>query len=265
MYQKLCSNLIKGVAVATTLFALNATAAVIKTDIVMIVDESGSMGGVQANLRNNIGLFASILSAGGVDANYALVGYGSSADSFRMLTDFTDSSGFSSAATNLVASGSDEDAFDAIAYALNSYAPEVSSFSFRGDAVKNLIIFTDEPDRNGVLGFGDADALLTANNALFNAVLSGTDTINSIGPLATNHGGNVFDLDALNSSDQQVVEDFVTAFANVKLQETLDFCDLNPTDPACLGSKPVSAPSTLAMFGLSLLGCTVLRRRVKAS
>ena len=112
------------------------------------------------------------------------------------------------------------------------------------------------------MSFADADALLTANNALFNAVLSGFGTEASIGPLATNHGGGVFDLDALNSSDVVVVENFVTAFANSKLQETLTFCDLNPNDPACIGvPNPVPAPATLALFGLSIIGCAALRKK----
>ena len=44
--------------------------AVIYSDIVMMVDESGSMGTVQANLRNNISTFASILQAGGLDVRF---------------------------------------------------------------------------------------------------------------------------------------------------------------------------------------------------
>jgi hypothetical protein len=41
----------------------------------------------------------------------------------------------------------------------------------------------------------------------------------------------VFDLNALNSSNQAVVESFVTAFASAKLNETIDFCTANPTAP----------------------------------
>lgn len=247
-------------------FAFNTHAAVIKTDIVMIVDESGSMSAEQTNLRNNIGLFASILSAGGIDARYALMGYGASSviNRIRTLTDFTDPAGFATAALDLEATGGDEDAFDAVAYALNSYASEASSFSYRPDAVKNLIIFTDEPDRNGVHDFAFADNLLTVNNALFNAVLSGTSTIASIGPLATGHGGGVFSLADLGSSNTQVVTDFVTAFANTKLQETIDFCVANPKDPACINvdpkpTNPVPAPPALALFALGLVG--LLRKR----
>lgn len=53
--------------VAAALVALgiaSGASADIRTDIVFVVDETGSMGTEQVNLRNNIGTFASILSAG---------------------------------------------------------------------------------------------------------------------------------------------------------------------------------------------------------
>jgi hypothetical protein len=243
------SYLTLGLFLATLSYQANA--GIIKTDIVMIVDESGSMGDVQANLRDNIGLFASILSAGAIDARYALVGYGSSNDNIRTLVDFTSAAGFATAASSLVASGGSEPAFDAIAYALNSFAGEASSLSYRNDAIKNLIIYTDEPDNSGVLTFAEADALLDANNALFNAVLRFPNTISSIGPLAALHDGLVFDLNGLNTNDQTIVEDFVTDFANAKLKETRDFCDENPNDPACVNIVP--EPASLFFLGLGLL------------
>jgi hypothetical protein len=183
----------------------------------------------------------------------------------------------------LVAAGSREPAFDATAYALNSFANEVSSFSFRGDAVKNLIIFTDEPHNRGTVSFSEIDQLLTDNNALFNAVLSGSDTEASIGPLATGHGGAVFDLNGLNvnttsgtqaqiDSNKLIVSDFVTQFANAKLQETIDFCVANPTDPACINvnpdptpdpTNPVPVPPMAAIFALGLAG--LLRKRVSVT
>jgi hypothetical protein len=255
MYQKLKTVVAKTLAVTALAFTLNANAAPIKTDIVFIVDESGSMGNVQANLRTNIGLFASILSNGGnVDANYALVGYGRSGDVIRTLTDFTTAASFATAAGDLVASGGQEPAFDAISYALNSFPGEASSFSYRGDAIKNLIILTDEPDNSGTTPFAFVDALLGSNNALFNAVLQGSNTISSIGPLATNHGGNIFNLALFGSSNTQVVTDFVTDFANVKLQETLTFCEQNPNDPACTSSQAVPVPPMAALLGFVVAG-----------
>lgn len=267
---------IKKLAAATALavvasgFGVAANAAIIKTDIVMIVDESGSMGTVQTNLRNNIGLFASILSAGGVDAQYGLVGYGNSSVVPRMLTNLTTPTLFATAAQGLQINGSTEPGYTATAFALNALESQTSLFNFRGDAIKNFILFTDEPSNGDTTARGTVggsavtlttvDGLLTNANALFNAVLSGTSTINSYSSLATNHSGAVFALSGLNTTDQSVVQNFVTTFANAKLQETLDFCDLNPNDPACQGGT-VPEPASLGLLGLGLFGLAAIRRR----
>lgn len=93
------------IGLAVTLGMASASHAAIITDIVMLVDESGSMGNVQTNLRNNIGSFASILSAGGIDARYGLVGYGNSGVRPRMLTDLTSPAAFATAAQGLLING----------------------------------------------------------------------------------------------------------------------------------------------------------------
>jgi hypothetical protein len=266
-------QLFSSAAMAAALIGFGSPAqSAIMTDIIMIVDESGSMGSVQTNLRNNIGLFASILSAGGIDARYGLVGYGNNQVVPRMLTDLTNPASFATAAQGLQINGATEPAFTASAFALNALDNQSSLFSFRPNAVKNIIIFTDEPSNGdtaarGTVGglavsFAIVDQLLTDNQALYNAVLRGATTITSIGPLATAHNGQVFDLNGLNTNNQQVVEDFVTAFATAKLQETIDFCRDNPNAPGCRPDNgQVPEPSILALFGLGLLGLQLVRRR----
>lgn len=251
--------------------ASQANAAII-SDIIMLVDESGSMGNVQVNLRNNIGTFASILAAGGVDARFGLVGYGNSSVRPRMLTDLTSAANFATAAQGLQINGGTEPGYSAVAFALNAIDNQSSLFSFRANSVKNIIIFTDEPSNGDNCNPGcqtggnsttqaDADALLTQNNALFNAVLRGASTIASYDDLYLNHGGNLYDLNGLNTTNQTVIANFVDAFARSKLQEIVDFCTLNPNDPACQGGGTVPEPGTLALLGVALLGLRAVRRK----
>jgi hypothetical protein len=254
------------------LFTTHTQAAPILTDIVFIVDESGSMGGVQANLRNNIGLFASILEGTGqVSARYGLVGYGDSQVRPRMITNFTDPTTFATAAQGLRTNGGTEPGRTATAFALNALDGQSSVFSYRSNAVKNLIIVTDEPSNGDVSFYGTVggsavsesilDGLLTSNNALYNGILTSYSD-SSYRSLIENHDGSVFNLSEFGSNDPQEVQDFVTAFANTKLQETLDFCQLNPNDPAC-NPTSVSEPSSFALLALSLAGLAGIRLRKK--
>ncbi|AOY87483.1 hypothetical protein BKP64_04420 [Marinobacter salinus] len=246
----------------------------ILSDIVFVVDESGSMGNVQANLRTNIGLFASILTGTGqVDAQYGLVGYGNGSVVPRQITDFTNAAGFATAANGLVASGGTEPGYTATAFALNELDGQTDLFSFRSNAVKNIIILTDEPSNGDITSFGTVggsavsesilDGILTSNNALYNGVLRGSSTIASYDDLIANHSGSIFDLNQFNTTDQTIVQNFVTDFANKKLQETLDFCDLNPNDPACQPTQ-VPEPGSLGLLGLALGGLAFRLRRSKS-
>ena len=230
-----------------------AQAGIVKTDIVMIVDESGSMSNVHSNLGNSIGLFASILQAGGLDAQFALVGYGFAGDNIRLLTDFVDATTFAGFTGDLYSIGSNEPAYDATAYALDGLTAESAGLSYRADAVKNLILFADEASNSDTeYDANSLDGLLQQSSALFNVVLGGT--FSDLLTLAANNGGHGFDLNELNTSDTNALTAFVTNFAQVKLQETLDYCVANPNDPACVGggADPVPAPWGLGFMVMAL-------------
>ena len=112
-----------------------------------------------------------------------------------------------------------------------------------------LMRYADEASNSD--NYFDADSLhgvLKDNSALFNVVLGGE--FGELIDLALNNGGNSFDLNELNTTVQSEIDDFVTNFAEVKLQETVDFCAENPDHPACTDSEPVPAPAGIALLSL---------------
>ncbi|WP_175439589.1 vWA domain-containing protein [Alteromonas lipolytica] len=233
-------------------FTASVNASIIKTDIVMLVDESGSMEAVHNNLIDSIGTFAGLLQSGGLDARFALIGFGFAGDKLRLLSPLIELADFSAPLGLLEAWGSTEKIYDATAFALEAHPDETEELDYRDDAVKNLIVFADESSNNDVhFDAADIDGLLKQNSALFNVVLGGNFA--ELETLAKNNGGNSFDLNLLNSPDAGVVADFVADFAAVKIQETIDFCDENPGHPACSGGQPVPAPAGILLFSLGLL------------
>ena len=259
--KKACTTLLSMVMLSISLLAITAPvqAAIIKTDIVMLVDETGSMGTIHENLRNSVGQFASILAEGGLDARFALVGFGRAGDTLRLLTPLVEVADFVAAAMNLYSQGRDERIYDATAFALEAYMDEKEELDYRDDAVKNLILFSDGSSNGNdeYMTADSVDTLLKANNALFNAVLGGN--YSELQELANDNGGQVFNLDRLDTSDETQITEFTVEFAETKLQETLDFCQENPDNPACSDSEPVPAPTGIYLF---LLGLLVASRRL---
>lgn len=246
------ANILASLWLGFMMVSAPATAAVIKTDIVMIVDESGSMGDVHSSIGYGISAFADHLEAGGLDVQFALIGYGFAGDSIRLISDFVDATAFSAAMSNLYTLGADEPAYDATAYALDALESESPELSYRDDAVKNLILFADEASNGDRYYNADSlDTLLQQSSALFNVVLGGDyqDLIS----LALNNGGQMFDLNLLDTTDEDQIDEFVEYFAEVKLAETLEYCEEHPEDPACVESEPVPSPTGPVLLGVGIL------------
>jgi len=167
--------------------AMPAQATPIKTDIVTVVDESGSMGGEHAWLPGMISdLDAALAAAAGADpfsARYGLTGYGDGsggdprqhkmdasgtifAPGRDVPTEFSTAADYgTTASTTLVTSGGTEDGYEALDYALG--------YTYRSGAVKNLILVTDE-DRDSAGGPSKStiESALAGSNALLNAVVN---------------------------------------------------------------------------------------------
>ncbi len=141
-------------------------------DIVFVIDESGSMGGEQAWIRNMVLDLDVALEAEGIGANrYGLVGYGGSDSRLRghsysvggellgTAAEFVD------AANSLVTTGGTEDGYDGLNFGLN--------YPFREGAAVNFILVTDE-DRDVVDSSLNFSSILNGFNtqeALLNAVV----------------------------------------------------------------------------------------------
>ena len=171
-----------------TVGATSATAASLSSDVVVIVDESGSMSLEQAWLGTIIPqLDTAMQSQGLVDNRFGLVGFGSSSETLgRSLpvggANFGNSAQFATATNSLRLNGWFEDGYSAIDFALSNY-------TFRAGAAVNFILVTDEDRDNGnsSLNFNNMLARLKRNprdnkdDILLNAVVNANFVNNSLG------------------------------------------------------------------------------------
>lgn len=174
-----CTKIV--VALAVMLLASTAFAAS-TADIIILVDESGSMSGEHAWISGMVSSLETALVAGGVEDNrYGVVGFGNinhdtaggnSQDPHTHLLDGA-AWGVASDITAKMTPGFDlyggyEDGWDAIEFALANYG-------FRSDAAVNLILITDE-DREAKWATATTNAqmetLLAKYGALLNVVVN---------------------------------------------------------------------------------------------
>lgn len=267
--------------------AQDASAAAI--DVMVVVDESGSMSGEHAWLPGMISSLDTALSSLGITGNYGLVGFGQGSGSGapRVVNNFTTAAAFGTAASGLLTNGSFEDGYDGIDFGFSNL-----TFGTNGATATNVILVTDEDRdiRNGALTLASTLALLTNNNALLNAVVQNpytsdnntsgvlgvdssgaayvadgsggftTDTGGTVGNgagntetdyanLALTNGGATWNLDLLRVGGA-TADSFTAAFVAIKVQEIQE-------------QIPVPAPGMLIIFGLGVAGLA-MRRRVVA-
>jgi hypothetical protein len=169
-------------------------------DIIVVVDESASMGFAQ---QFSIGLMADLdaaLSAAGIGASaaggnqFGLVGYASSNPAPRAIPLgaagelFGTSTEYATAAASLLVDGFEEDGYEAIHFALDTY-------SFRENSARFVILVTNEDRdiRDASLTYDNTLARLNAQNVVLEGILS-ADFLDSQGSsaLALNAQSNAY-------------------------------------------------------------------------
>jgi hypothetical protein len=144
-------------------------------DIVVLMDESGSMAGEQNWIPGTIGTLDTGLNTAGLTGNrYGLVGFGASAApapsrvrSFPVGGgEFGTPAQFATAGAGLQVTGATEDGYAAIAAA--------NSYSFASGVARNFILVTDEDrdNTNAALTFASVLQSLTSTKTLLNAVVN---------------------------------------------------------------------------------------------
>lgn len=194
-------NLSHSVAAVAALLATSAavTAADQYADVVVVMDESGSMATEQGWIADMIpalesGLLSKGVGSGATPNRYALIGFGSFiGESGRVVSGFTDAASAVTASGSFVTSGDTEDGYQGISYALNNLA-------YRGGAKVNVILITDE-DRdivNGALSAASIESALERRSALLNVVIN--NPFSAPGPVSAigvDADGNAYVADGL--------------------------------------------------------------------
>jgi hypothetical protein len=158
------------------LMLLAATVSATSADVILLVDESGSMAGEHAWIPGMVAsLEADLLSIGVTNNRYGVVGFGASAHGSGQgphthLLSGADWGVAADITANMnppfVNSGGLEDGWAAIDFAIANYA-------FRPQASVNFILITDEDrDTWKTLSYAEVARLLDSNNVLLNAVVN---------------------------------------------------------------------------------------------
>lgn len=179
MKRSFCRTLLAGAfaaGIGSAPLTVTANQAPLAADIIVVIDESGSMSGEQRWIGEMIPLLDANLQQYGIGSEsqanlYGLVGYGNRSVVPRTLLVDGEMLGsvnaFGAASNRLITSGGTEDGWRAIDYALTEYPR-------RNGAAVNIILATDEDrdNTNSAITYESVRTLLADNRALLNAVVN---------------------------------------------------------------------------------------------
>lgn len=179
MKRNFCRTLLAGAfAAGMSSFPLTSSAnqAPLAADVIVVIDESGSMSGEQRWIGEMVPLLDGSLQQYGIGSEaqanmYGLVGFGNRSVVPRTLQvdgeKLGSVEGFQTASDRLVTNGGTEDGWRGIDYALNEYPR-------RNGAAVNIILATDEDrdNTNSSITYESVRTLLEENRALLNAVVN---------------------------------------------------------------------------------------------
>lgn len=214
---------------AAAAFAFSGAAfAATTADVVVVIDESGSMSGEHAWIATAIQDLEADLTANGVTNNrYALVGYGSGQSNptdptgidnvARGNDTWMDATNFVTASGLLTTPGGTEDGYQGISYFFSNYTT-------RAEAAVNVILVTDE-DRDVVSAdtYNSILTQLTGVNALLNVVVEATlEDDNLTSALGIDSLGNAYIADGSGGYTEGTGGNVVSAFGTTEA----DYIDL---------------------------------------
>ena len=204
-------------------------------DVVFVVDESGSMGDDQADVKANANTIFAGLPAG---SSAGVVGYGNRNIVPRLVQPLTsDSTTFANGVGLLGTSGSREPAYQAVYQTALDILPQ-GQLGYTGDPVC-IINITDERLDQG--GNTQAEALTAMQNQpsiYFGIVPQGTPTTQAT-VLAAGTGGAVFDLIAFRNDPVPVLNAVIAACVEAAIPVVADAKPTSCPNPFKVGQKGV--------------------------